>query len=198
VRSPAYVEELARHHVGGYLKIAPEHTEPGPLAKMQKPGVGSFERFRALFERCSRQAGREQYLVPYLMAAHPGTTDEDMLQLALWCKRNGFRPDQVQTFLPTPMALATAMYHTGYDPLLRLDRAARANVFVVKGESRRRLQKAFLRYHDPGNWACLRQALVRMGRQDLIGHGAAHLVPQGPTPGKRRDHRRRARSGRSG
>ena len=198
VRSPEYVEELARHHVGGYLKIAPEHSEPGPLARMQKPGVGSFERFRALFARFSRQAGKEQYLIPYFMAAHPGTTDEDMLRLALWCKRNGFRPDQVQTFLPTPMALATTMYHTGHDPLARLHRAAAPTLFVVKGEKGRRLQKAFLRYHDPANWPDLRQALARMGRRDVIGHGATHLVPQGPAPRKSANYPSRTRSGRSG
>jgi len=198
VRSPEYVAELVHHHVGGYLKIAPEHSEPGPLARMQKPGVGSFESFRALFERCSRQAGKEQYLIPYLMAGHPGTTDEDMARLALWCKRHRFRPDQVQTFLPTPMALATAMYHTGYDPLTRLDHQAAPWVTVVKGEKSRRLQKAFLRYHDPDNWPLLRQALARMGRRDLIGQGAAHLVPREPASRRAERARKRARSGRSG
>ncbi len=177
VRSPAYVEELAKHHVGGYLKIAPEHTQPGPLAKMQKPGIATYEKFRQLLERHSRDAGKEQYLIPYFMAAHPGTTDEDMVELALWCKRNGFRPDQVQAFLPTPMALATAMYHSQHDPLHRIDRSAVAPVYVVKGEARRRLQKAFLRYHDPANWPVLRQALRRMGRVDLIGHTKNCLVP---------------------
>jgi uncharacterized radical SAM protein YgiQ len=199
VRSPAYVEELARHHVGGYLKIAPEHTEPGPLAKMQKPGVAGYEAFRAMFDRFSRKAGKEQYLIPYFMAAHPGTSDEDMLALARWCKRNGFRPDQVQAFLPTPMALATAMYHTGLDPLARLAPGSSAPVAVVKGESRRRLQKAFLRYHDPENWPLLRQALRRMGHHDLIGHGRHCLVPPEP-PGHRAAGKapRRARSHRSG
>jgi uncharacterized radical SAM protein YgiQ len=177
VRSPAYIEELAKHHVGGYLKIAPEHTQPGPLAKMQKPGIATYEKFRQLFDRHSRDAGKEQYLIPYFMAAHPGTTDEDMVELALWCKRNGFRPDQVQAFLPTPMALATAMYHSEHDPLQRLDRNAPRPVHVVKGETRRRLQKAFLRYHDPANWPVLRQALRRMGREELIGHTKNCLVP---------------------
>jgi uncharacterized radical SAM protein YgiQ len=177
VRSPAYIEELAKHHVGGYLKIAPEHTQPGPLAKMQKPGIATYEKFRQLFDRHSREAGKEQYLIPYFMAAHPGTTDEDMVELALWCKRNGFRPDQVQAFLPTPMALATAMYHSEHDPLHRLDRSSPSPVHVVKGENRRRLQKAFLRYHDPANWPVLRQALRRMGREDLIGHTKNCLVP---------------------
>ena len=199
VKSPEYVEELARHHVGGYLKIAPEHTQPGPLDKMQKPGVGSYEEFRAMFDRFSRQAGKEQYLIPYFMAAHPGTTDEDMVELALWCKRNRLRPDQVQAFLPTPMALATAMYHSELNPLVRINRKAGPNVKVVKGESKRRLQKAFLRYHDPENWPLLRQALTRMGRRDLIGHGKSCLVPpERPGQGARSPARGRARSGRSG
>jgi uncharacterized radical SAM protein YgiQ len=177
VQSPAYIEELVKHHVGGYLKIAPEHTQSGPLDKMQKPGIGSYETFRRLFEQYSREAGKEQYLVPYFMAAHPGTTDEDMLELALWCKRNGFRPDQVQAFLPTPMALATAMYHSERNPLARLNRESGEKVTVVKGETKRRLHKAFLRYHDPEQWPALRQALVRMRRTDLIGHGRDCLVP---------------------
>jgi radical SAM superfamily enzyme YgiQ (UPF0313 family) len=166
---------------------------------MQKPGVGRYEEFRAMFDRFSRQAGKEQYLIPYFMAAHPGTTDEDMVKLALWCKRNGFRPEQVQAFLPTPMALATAMYYSERDPLSRLDRSAGATVHTVKGETRRRLQKAFLRYHDPENWPVLRQALARMGRRDLIGHGKACLVPPEPPGQKARSaHAKRAKSGRSG
>jgi len=199
VRSPGYVEELARHHVGGYLKIAPEHTEPGPLAMMQKPGVGSYEKFRGMFDRFSRKAGKEQYLIPYFMAAHPGTTDQDMVKLALWCKRNGFRPDQVQAFLPTPMALATAMYASERNPLSRLHRGAGTSVEVVKGETRRRLHKAFLRYHDPENWPLIRRALVRMGRGDLIGHGRECLVPpERPGGARRQSQRPKARSARSG
>jgi uncharacterized radical SAM protein YgiQ len=175
VRSPEWIRELAQHHTGGYLKIAPEHTEDGPLAHMMKPGIGAYDRFKELFDRYSTEAGKEQYLIPYFIAAHPGTTDEDMLNLALWLKRNGFRPDQVQAFLPSPMASATAMYHTGYNPLRSLK--ARDKVHVVKGLERRRLHKAFLRYHDPENWPILRQALQRMGRSDLIGGGKQQLVP---------------------
>ncbi|HEX7508899.1 MAG TPA: DUF3362 domain-containing protein, partial [Polyangia bacterium] len=199
VLSPEYVEELVKQHVGGYLKIAPEHTQPGPLDKMQKPGIASYEKFREMFDRFSREAGKEQYLIPYFMAAHPGTTDADMVNLALWCKRNGFRPDQVQAFLPTPMALATAMYHTGHNPLRRIERDADGDVPVVKGETRRRLHKAFLRYHDPDNWPVLRQALVRMGRSDLIGHGKSCLVPP-ERPGHKAQptNRERSRSRRSG
>ncbi|WPL15383.1 putative radical SAM protein YgiQ [Thiorhodovibrio winogradskyi] len=176
VRSPAYVRELVTHHVGGYLKIAPEHTEPGPLSKMLKPGIGSFERFRELFERYSREAGKEQYLIPYFIAAHPGTSDEDMLNLALWLKRNRFRLDQVQSFLPTPLSLATAMYHSERNPL-KIITPDSERVAVPRGQRQRRLHKAFLRYHDPDNWPLLREALTRMGRTDLIGNGKRHLVP---------------------
>lgn len=175
VRSPEWIKELAQHHTGGYLKIAPEHTESGPLSHMMKPGIGSYDRFKALFDRYSQEAGKEQYLIPYFIAAHPGTTDEDMLNLALWLKRNGFRPDQVQAFLPSPMATATAMYHSGKNPLspLKMDKS----VPVVKSLEQRRLHKAFLRYHDANNWPILRDALRRMGREDLIGNGKHHLVP---------------------
>ncbi|MBK8167593.1 MAG: YgiQ family radical SAM protein [bacterium] len=178
--SPAYVKELAQHHTGGYLKIAPEHTEDGPLDLMMKPGIGSFEKFRALFDKFSQQAGKKQYLIPYFIAAHPGTTDEDMLNLALWLKRNALKPDQVQTFLPSPMATATAMYHSGRNPLRKVTREARPGgdeVFVPKRGKQRDLHKAFLRWHDPENWPVLREALHRMGRDDLIGSGPECLVP---------------------
>ncbi len=174
--SPEYVRELATHHVGGYLKIAPEHTENRPLQLMMKPGLGAYDRFKQLFDKYSKEAGKQQYLIPYFIAAHPGTTDEDMLALALWLKRNGFRADQVQAFLPSPMASATAMYHTGKNPLHRVSRAG-GDVTVPKGLKVRRLHKAFLRYHDPENWPILREALRRMGRNDLIGNGAHQLVP---------------------
>ncbi len=176
VESPEYVRELAQHHTGGYLKIAPEAISDGPLSMMMKPGIGTYYRFKELFDRYSREAGKEQYLIPYFIAAHPGTSDEDMLELALWLKRNGFRADQVQAFLPAPMASATAMYHSGRNPLKRVSRAGGA-VRVPKGLKVRRLHKAFLRYHDPDNWPTLREALRRMGRADLIGGGKPHLVP---------------------
>jgi len=176
VRSPEYIRELVTHHVGGYLKIAPEHTEAGPLSKMMKPGIGTYDRFKELFDRYSREAGKEQYLIPYFIAAHPGTSDEDMLNLALWLKRNGFRPDQVQGFLPTPMATASAMYYSGRNPLKRVTRDSE-QVAVVRKQRQRRLHKAFLRYHDPENWPLLREALKSMGRADLIGNGKRHLVP---------------------
>ena len=176
IESPEYVKELVTHHVGGYLKIAPEHTESGPLSKMMKPGMGTYDRFKQLFDRYSKQAGKEQYLIPYFIAAHPGTTDEDMLQLALWLKKNGFRADQVQTFLPSPMAIATAMYHSGKNPLRKVTQRS-DYVPSAKGLNQRRLHKAFLRYHDADNWPILRKALKRMGRADLIGNGKKHLVP---------------------
>jgi uncharacterized radical SAM protein YgiQ len=192
VRSPDYIRELATHHVGGYLKIAPEHTESGPLSKMMKPGIGTYDRFKELFDRFSREAGKEQYLIPYFIAAHPGTSDGDMLNLAVWLKANGFRPDQVQAFLPTPMAIASAMYHTGKNPLKRVGRDSEA-VSVVRGLKQRRLHKAFLRWHDPENWPLLRETLKGMGRADLIGNGKRHLVPtfQPPGTGKTPEGRRR-------
>jgi uncharacterized radical SAM protein YgiQ len=183
VQSPQYIEELVTHHVGGYLKIAPEHTEEGPLSKMMKPGVSSFEAFRRLFDRFSKQAGKKQYLIPYFIAAHPGTTDEDMLNLALWLKHNHFRPDQVQAFLPSPMATATAMYHSGRNPLHRVRRNSET-VFIPKRKKQRELHKAFLRYHDPANWPVLRDALKKMGRTDLIGSGPECLVPDGRRLGR--------------
>ncbi len=183
VEDPEYVKELVTHHVGGYLKIAPEHTEEGPLAKMLKPGIGSYDRFRELFERYSREAGKEQYLIPYFIAAHPGTTDEDMLNLALWLKRNGFRADQVQAFYPSPMATATAMYNSGKNPLHKVGYKTEA-VETAKTPEQRRLHKAFLRWHDPANWPLLRDALRRMGRNDLIGDGDDQLIPLNqPKPG---------------
>ncbi len=178
VQSPEYVKELVQHHVGGYLKIAPEHTESGPLSKMMKPGIGSYDRFKTMFEKYSEEAGKKQFLIPYFIAAHPGTSDEDMMNLALWLKKNGFRADQVQTFYPSPMATATAMYHTNLNPLRGIHRDDRSErVDIVRGEKRRRLHKAFLRYHDPNNWPLLRDALKAMGRADLIGNGKHHLIP---------------------
>ncbi len=176
VKSPEYVKELVQHHVGGYLKIAPEHTEQGPLTKMMKPGIGSYDKFKQMFEKFSEEAGKKQFLIPYFIAAHPGTSDEDMMNLAIWLKKNGFRADQVQTFYPSPMATATAMYHSGKNPLRKIGRDSEG-VDIVRGEKRRRLHKAFLRYHDPNNWPLLREALKTMGRADLIGNGKHHLIP---------------------
>ena len=176
VEDPEYVKELVTHHVGGYLKIAPEHTESGPLSKMMKPGIGSYDKFKRLFEKYSKEAGKEQYLIPYFIAAHPGTTDEDMVNLALWLKRNDFRADQVQAFYPSPMATATAMYHSGKNPLRKVGYKS-DEVASVKDPAQRKLHKALLRYHDPNNWATIRDALRKMGRADLIGDGERHLIP---------------------
>jgi uncharacterized radical SAM protein YgiQ len=177
VEDPEYVKELVTHHVGGYLKIAPEHTESGPLSKMMKPGIGSYNKFKRLFEKYSKEAGKEQYLIPYFIAAHPGTTDEDMLNLALWLKHNGFRADQVQAFYPSPMATATAMYQTGRNPLKKVSYKSET-VAAVKDPAQRALHKAFLRYHDPDNWPLLREALGNMGRADLIGDARHQLIPK--------------------
>lgn len=176
IEDPEYVRELAQHHTGGYLKIAPEALSEGPLSKMMKPGMDTYYRFKELFDRYSKEAGKEQYLIPYFIAAHPGTTDEDMLELAVWLKSNGFRADQVQAFLPGPMATATAMYHSGVNPLKKVTRDSE-QVYIPQGLKQRRLHKAFLRYHDANNWPMLRDALKRMGREDLIGNSKKHLVP---------------------
>lgn len=133
VKAPAYIKELVTHHVGGYLKIAPEHTEGGPLSKMMKPGIGSYNQFKELFDKYSKEAGKEQYLIPYFIAAHPGTSDEDMMHLAIWLKQNNFRADQVQTFYPSPMATATAMYHTNKNPLRKVTQDSES-VDIVRGE----------------------------------------------------------------
>jgi len=176
VRSPEYVKELVTHHVGGLLKIAPEHTEEGTLSKMMKPGIGTYDEFKALFDKYSKEAGKKQYLIPYFIAAHPGSTDEDMLNLALWLKKNNFHLDQVQTFTPTPMAMATTMYHTGKNPLHKVTEDSE-EVITAKSGKTRKFHKALLRYYDPENWPVLREGLKRMGRADLIGNGERHLVP---------------------
>ena len=177
VRDPEYVKELVTHHVGGYLKIAPEHSEEGPLSKMMKPGMDTYYEFKEMFERFSKEAGKKQYLIPYFISAHPGSRDEDMMNLSLWLKQNGFRVDQVQNFYPSPMASATTMYYTERNPLKPLRRSNSEKVFSAKNKEQRTLHKAFLRYHDPENWPILRKALRRMGRADLIGNGKEYLVP---------------------
>ncbi len=176
VKSPEYVKELVQHHVGGYLKIAPEHSEENVLSKMMKPGPGAYDESKVMFEKFSAEAGKKQYLIPYFIAAHPGTTDDDMLNLALWLKKYDFKLDQVQTFTPTPMAMATAMYHSGKNPLRKVT-ADSDEVPIPKAGNVRKLHKAFIRYHDPNNWPMLREALKKMGRADLIGNGKHHLIP---------------------
>ena len=193
VRSPEYVKELVTHHVGGLLKIAPEHTEQGTLSKMMKPGIGAYDEFKRLFDKYSVEAGKKQYLIPYFIAAHPGSTDEDMLNLALWLKKNNFKLDQVQTFTPTPMAMATTMYHSRKNPLAKVTEDSEV-VETAKSGKTRKLHKAFLRYYDPENWPILREGLKRMGRSDLIGNGERHLIPPpgGELPGAAREERRPA------
>ncbi len=176
VEDPEYVRELVTHHVGGYLKIAPEHTEKNTLDMMMKPGMGTYDKFKRMFEKFSKEAGKKQYLIPYFIAAHPGCDDEDMLGLAMWLKRNKYRVDQVQTFYPSPMSLATAMYHSGRNPLQRITYKSKKMVVHTELKSRR-VQKAFLRYHDPKSWPMLREALKKMGREDMIGAGKGALIP---------------------
>jgi len=196
IHSPEYVRELVTHHVGGYLKIAPEHTEKGPLDKMMKPGMGAYDQFKEMFVKYSAEAGKKQYLIPYFISAHPGTEDEDMLNLALWLKSNNFECDQVQNFYPSPMCNATAMYYSETNPLKRVKYKKRENIPVAKGEKQRRLHKALLRYHDPENWPLLREALTSMGKKHLIGDKANCLVPEDNVNTKMPTQRRR--SGRHG
>lgn len=195
VQDPRYVRELVKHHVGGYLKIAPEHTEEGPLSKMMKPGMGTYYKFKELFDKYSKEAGKEQFLIPYFISAHPGTTDEDMVNLALWLKQNKFRLDQVQNFYPSPLANATTMYYTELDPLHNVDYKS-DHMFVAKGELRRRLHKAILRYHDPANWPALRKAFLERGWGHLIGKSAECLIPEeSKTPSRQRRLAELQRSG---
>ncbi len=199
IESPEYVKELVTHHVGGYLKIAPEHTEKGTLDLMMKPGMGAYDRFKALFEKYSKEAGKKQYLIPYFIAAHPGCTDEDMMNLALWLKANDFRCDQVQNFYPSPMCNATSMYHAETNPLKRVKYKKREQLFVAKGERQRKLHKAFLRYHDPANWEMLREALISMGKRHLIGDKPSCLIPNAGSDEERnaqmRGYRHQGKSG---
>jgi uncharacterized radical SAM protein YgiQ len=194
LKDPEYVEELVSHHVGGYLKIAPEHSEDKTLSKMMKPGISAYDEFKVLFDKFSKKAGKEQYLIPYFIAAHPGSDAEDMLNLSLWLKERNFKPDQVQTFYPSPMALATAMYYSQRNPLEKV-RYKSEKLAICKDIDQRRLQKAFLRYHDEKNWPMLREALHELGRADLIGDGDKFLIPKAkpkhkPRP-KRTSQRRR-------
>ena len=178
IQDPEYVKELATHHVGGYLKIAPEHTEEGPLNKMMKPGMGSYDKFKELFDHYSKLAGKKQYLIPYFISAHPGTTDMDMVNLAMWLKENDFKLDQVQNFYPSPLANATTLYHTEINSLRNVKRNSET-VSIPKGTVQRRLHKAILRYHDPDNWPIIREALTKMGLdKTLIGSKATCLVPK--------------------
>jgi uncharacterized radical SAM protein YgiQ len=169
--SPEYVKELASFHTGGQLSVAPEHVSPRVLEKMKKPGIESYERFQAMFACESKAAGKEQYDIPYFISGHPGSTLEDMVDLAIWLKESGRRPRQVQDFIPTPMSVAACMYFTGIDPLKM------EPVFVAKGLKEKRLQKALILYWNPEHWPDAREALELAGRADLIGRGPDCLVP---------------------
>lgn len=193
IQDPDYVKELASHHVGGYLKIAPEHTEEGPLNNMMKPGMGSYHKFKELFDHYSKLAGKKQYLIPYFISAHPGTTDRDMINLALWLKENDFKLDQVQNFYPSPLANATTLYHTELNSLRNITSKNLAkddaNVPVPKGTIQRRLHKAILRYHDPANWPLLRATFKKMGLANkLIGSKPTCLVPHETRAEKNMQH----------
>lgn len=170
-RSPEFIAELAQHHTGGQLSVAPEHNNPRVLEKMKKPGIESYERFAQAFCQASEKAGKEQYLVPYFITGHPGSTLKDSVELAVYLKRNGMRPRQVQDFIPTPMAVATTMFYTGLDPLTN------EPVYTARDLREKRMMKALVFYWDPQHWPLARQALIEAGRRDLIGRGPHALVP---------------------
>jgi radical SAM superfamily enzyme YgiQ (UPF0313 family) len=174
-RSPTYMDELAAHHVGGHLKVAPEHVNARVLEKMKKPANIDFEGFTEAFQRASRQGGKpKQYVVPYFIASHPGSDLAAMIELALFLKRNGYRPDQVQDFIPAPMDVATSMYYTGLDP------RTLEPVTVAKTMRDRRFQRALLQFFKPENYFAVRQALRAAGRADLIGDGCDALITASP------------------
>jgi uncharacterized radical SAM protein YgiQ len=170
-RSPEFIRELAQHHTGGQVSVAPEHNDPKVLDKMKKPGIESYERFANAFCQASEAAGKEQYLVPYFITAHPGSTLKDTIALALYLKERNMRPRQIQDFIPTPMAIATAMYHTGIDPLTG------EPVPVVRDLREKRMMKALILWWDDKQWPLAREALRKAGRADLIGKRPECLVP---------------------
>jgi uncharacterized radical SAM protein YgiQ len=173
-RSPEYMRELTRHHVGGLLKVAPEHSDAGVLELMRKPATDDFEKFTETFLDESEKAGKTQHIVPYFIASHPGSDLDAMIDLAVFLKRNGYRPDQVQDFIPAPFDVATAMYHTGINPFTK------EPVFVAKHLRDRKLQRALMQFFKPENYFEVRKALEQAGRQDLIGNGCDCLIPAKP------------------
>jgi uncharacterized radical SAM protein YgiQ len=184
-RSPEYMRELVRHHVGGHLKVAPEHTDPLVLDKMRKPSNDDFEKFTEVFRRESAAAGKKQYIVPYFIASHPGSDLDAMIQPAVFLKQSGYRPDQVQDFIPAPFDVATAMYYTGIDPFTRKP------VYVAQHLRDRKLQRALMQFFKPENYFEVRQALLKAGRADLIGEGCDCLIADRP-PKEAIEARRRA------
>jgi len=173
-RSPEYMSELVKHHVGGYLKVAPEHTDPNVLALMKKPDKDDFVGFDREFKKASARAGKKQYLVPYFIASHPGSDLDSMIELALFLKRNHYQPDQVQDFIPSPFDIAACMYHTGLDPFTKKP------VYIAKHLRDRKLQRALLQFFKPENYFEVRKALEQAGRQDLIGSGCDCLISDRP------------------
>ena len=185
--SPEYVGELAAHHTGGRLKVAPEHTSPDVLALMKKPSIDNFGVFARQFKESSAAAGKpRQQLVPYFIASHPGSDLAAMIDLALYLKRTGYRPDQVQDFIPAPFDIATALYYTGIDPFTKKE------VYVAKGLRDRKMQRALMQFFKPENWFTVREALIEAGRQDLIGNGCDCLIPAQPPKEAIEARRRRA------
>lgn len=170
-RSPEYMRELVKHHVGGHLKVAPEHTDAGVLELMRKPATDDFEKFAEVFKDESQKAGKKQFLIPYYIASHPGSDLHAMIDLAVFLKRNGYRPDQVQDFIPAPFDVATAMYYTGINPFTK------EPVFIAKHLRDRKLQRALMQFFKPENYFEVRKALEEAGRQDLIGNGCDCLIP---------------------
>jgi uncharacterized radical SAM protein YgiQ len=191
--SPEYLRELAAHHVGGHLKVAPEHTDPHVLALMKKPNNDNFESFAQQFQEASKRAGKpKQYLVPYYIASHPGSDLHAMIDLAVFLKRNGYRPDQVQDFIPAPFDIATCMYYTGIDPFTGQE------VYVARHLRDRKLQRALMQFFKPENYFAVREALIQAGRQDLIGGGCDCLIPAQPPKEAIEERRRRANEGADG
>jgi uncharacterized radical SAM protein YgiQ len=187
-RSPQYMRELATHHVGGHLKVAPEHTDNDVLALMKKPGTDDFEKFDREFKKASKRAGKKQFLVPYFIASHPGSTLDSMIELALFLKRNHYQPDQVQDFIPSPFDIAACMYYTGVDP------HTKKPVYIARHLRDRKLQRALMQFFKPENYFEVRKALEQAGRQDLIGSGCDCLIPANPP--KAALDKRRTRSNR--
>ena len=190
-RSPDYMRDLTRHHVGGHLKVAPEHTDPHVLDKMRKPSGDDFDDFAEIFNAESKRAKKKQYLIPYYIASHPGSDLDAMIDLALYLKRTGYRPDQVQDFIPAPFDVATAMYYTGIDPFTGKE------VHVARHLRDRKLQRALMQFFKPENYFLVRRALEKAGRQDLIGSGCDCLIADRP-PREAILARRRAAVGESG
>ncbi|XZE19031.1 YgiQ family radical SAM protein [Pirellulaceae bacterium SH449] len=173
-QSPEYIKELTQHHVGGHLKVAPEHVDPDVLYKMRKPANDDFEFFTEQFKEASAEAGKKQYLIPYFIASHPGSSIESMIELALFLKRNGYKPDQVQDFIPAPLDIATSMYYTGLDPF------SLKPVFIAKALRDRKSQRALMQFFKPENYFEVRDALRSVNRTDLIGEGCDCLIPSKP------------------